>query len=134
MVSTLVLSAVVISAVGWYLLRQTRDGLLDHRVDTVVAEAAGETREAEVELTAASGTEVDAARPAAATLAGPIIERGETRGYSVVVAGPVDAGRRSRTGARVQPGLDLARSVPALAAGAARLGRRDHRPGPTPRS
>ncbi len=111
--STLVLSAVVISAVGWYLLRQTRDGLLDHRVDTVVAEAAGETREAEVKLTAASGTEVDAARQLS-DLAGPIIERGETRGYSVVVAGPVDAGLAvEEGGAESSAGLDLARSVPA---------------------
>ena len=33
--STVLLSAVVIAAVGWLLLQQTRDGLLDHRVDAV---------------------------------------------------------------------------------------------------
>ncbi|MGZ6744796.1 MAG: hypothetical protein ACXVD0_02725, partial [Nocardioides sp.] len=30
-VSTLVLSAAVVSVVGWYLLHQTRQGLLEHR-------------------------------------------------------------------------------------------------------
>ena len=30
--STLILSAVVVSVVGWFLLQQTRDGLLDQRV------------------------------------------------------------------------------------------------------
>ena len=33
MASTVLLSAVVIAAVGWLLLQQTRDGLLEHRVD-----------------------------------------------------------------------------------------------------
>ena len=37
-VSTVVLSAVVISGVGWLLLQQTQRGLLDHRVDNVLAE------------------------------------------------------------------------------------------------
>ena len=44
--STVLLSAAVISVVGWYLLQQTRDGLLEHRVDAVVAEANDETAEA----------------------------------------------------------------------------------------
>ena len=42
--STVVLSAVVIGAVGWLLLQQTRDGLLEHRVDAVLAEANTESR------------------------------------------------------------------------------------------
>ncbi|MDQ4114527.1 MAG: hypothetical protein M3306_26050, partial [Actinomycetota bacterium] len=41
-VSTLVLSAIVICAVGWFLLQQTRDGLLRHRVDVVVGEVEAE--------------------------------------------------------------------------------------------
>ena len=44
--STVVLSAVVISVVGWFLLQQTRQGLLEHRVAAVVAEAGNETRDA----------------------------------------------------------------------------------------
>ena len=43
MASTVVLSAVVVTAVGWLLLQQTRDGLLDHRVGAVRGEAADES-------------------------------------------------------------------------------------------
>jgi len=111
--STVVLSAVVISAVGWFLLQQTRDGLLEHRADQVVAEAANETREAEVRLEAASGTEVDAKGQVLA-LADPIIARGDTRGYAVVLAGPVDDSFPLAEGAAASTsGLDLEESIPA---------------------
>ncbi len=111
-VSTLVLSAVVISAVGWYLLRQTRDGLLDSRVDTVLAEAANETTEAEGRLETVSGRDPDATAQLRA-LADSIITRAETRGYSVVVAGPVDQGVPVGEGvASFSSGLDLSASVP----------------------
>ena len=36
--SIVVLSAVVVSAVGWVLLQQTQQGLLEHRVDAVLVE------------------------------------------------------------------------------------------------
>ncbi|MDO9456122.1 MtrAB system histidine kinase MtrB [Nocardioides sp.] len=111
-VSTLVLSAVVISAVGWYLLRETRDGLLDSRVDTVLAEAANETRDAEERLESVSGRDTDVAAQLR-VLADTIIRRGETRGYSVVVAGPVDENRAVEDGAAsFSTGLDLGASVP----------------------
>ena len=61
LVSTLVLSAVVVSVVGWFLLQQTRQGLLDHRVTAVVAEADTETRDARDRLDAALGTYTGAA-------------------------------------------------------------------------
>jgi two-component system sensor histidine kinase MtrB len=111
-VSTLVLTTIVISAVGWYLLRETRDGLLDSRVDTVLAEAANETSEAEGRLETESGRETDA-QAQLRTLADSIIKRAETRGYSVAVAGPVDDDRsiEERT-ATYSAGLDLAASVP----------------------
>ena len=54
--STVLLSAVVIAAVGWLLLQQTRDGLLDQRVDAVTAEVADEVQEANDRLASASGT------------------------------------------------------------------------------
>ena len=111
-VSTLVLSAVVISAVGWYLLRETRDGLLDSRVDTVLAEAANETSEAEARLESVPGRDTDAPAQLRA-LADSIIQRAETRGYSVVLAGPVDDGRSVEDGtASYSSGLDLVASVP----------------------
>ena len=61
MASTVLLTAVVIAAVGWLLLQQTRDGLLDQRVDAVTGEVADEVREAERTGSAsASGQETDA--------------------------------------------------------------------------
>ena len=40
--STVILTALVIAGVGWLLLQQTRDGLLDDRVAAVTREAADE--------------------------------------------------------------------------------------------
>ena len=54
-VTTLLLSAAVVGIVGWFLIQQTRDGLLANRVDAVVAEAEGETETARQALAAASG-------------------------------------------------------------------------------
>ena len=110
--STLLLSAVVVSIVGWILLTQTRDGLLDHRVSAVVAEANNETTEARSRLAAAPGTEIDATSQQRA-LVDPIIQRGGTRGFSVVLTGPVGGdGNRIADGALFTPGLRTA-SVPA---------------------
>lgn len=109
--STLLLSAAVISVVGWYLLQQTRDGLLDHRVDAVVAEANDETADARYRLEAVPGTDADAAAQLR-DLVDPIIQRGDTRGFSVVLAGPTGDGRRiADGGAYVTEGLDIS-SVP----------------------
>ena len=103
--STVLLSAVVVSIVGWILLTQTRDGLLDHRVSAVVAEANNETTEARSRLAAAPGTEIDATSQQRA-LVDPIIQRGGTRGFSVVLAGPVGGeGNRIADGALFTPGL-----------------------------
>jgi two-component system, OmpR family, sensor histidine kinase MtrB len=110
--STLLLSAVVVSIVGWFLLTQTRDGLLDHRVSAVVAEANNETIEARSRLAAAPGTEIDATSQSRA-LVEPIIQRGVTRGFSVVLTGPVgeDGSRIADGGALFTPGLQT-ESVP----------------------
>ena len=111
-VSTVLLSALVISIVGWFLLQQTREGLLDHRVKAVVAEANNETAEARTRLRAASGTDMDYASQQR-ELVEPIIARGSTRGFSVVLTGPVgDSGIRiADGGAKFTSGLDTA-SVP----------------------
>ncbi|HWI42888.1 MAG TPA: MtrAB system histidine kinase MtrB [Nocardioides sp.] len=109
--STVVLSAVVVSGVGWILLQQTRDGLVDHRVDVVLGEVQGEVDDARTRLTAASGTEADAARQQR-DLVDPIIDRGESRGYSVVLGGPEGEDSPLREGGgEYTGGLDL-RSVP----------------------
>jgi two-component system sensor histidine kinase MtrB len=110
--STVLLSAVVISVVGWFLLQQTRDGLLDHRVDAVVAEANDETAEARGLLETARVTDRDAATQQQ-DLAASIIQRGDTRGFSVVLVGPTVPGSRiADGGTNFTPGLDT-HSVPA---------------------
>ena len=107
--STLVLSAVVVSVVGWFLLQQTRDGLLDQRVDAVVAEARGEVREAEVRLDAASGLgrrrDPAAARPGRPDhrrAAGPRLQRGARRARAA--RGSTSTTRRRRPHRRPRHG------------------------------
>ena len=109
--STVLLSAAVISVVGWFLLQQTREGLLDHRVDAVVAEANNETAEARTRLEAASATDTVGAQKR--ELLEPIIIRGEARGFNVVLAGPVGGpgGEIGDGGAMSTPALDTT-SVP----------------------
>ncbi len=110
--STLVLSTVVVGVVGWFQLQQTRDGLLEHRVSAVVAEATDETTEAQARLGAATGTETNSTRQQR-DLADQLIQRGDTRGFSVVLGGSVgEQTRLADGGAEYTPGLVLS-SVPA---------------------
>jgi two-component system, OmpR family, sensor histidine kinase MtrB len=109
--STVVLSALVIAGVGWFLLQQTRDGLLEHRAEVVVAEADGETETAVGRLAAAEGIDSNATRQQR-ELADPIIRAGETRGFGVVLGGPVGSGTRlADGGAERTSNLELA-SIP----------------------
>ncbi|WP_435743000.1 MtrAB system histidine kinase MtrB [Nocardioides sp. SYSU DS0663] len=109
--STLALSAVVVSAVGWFLLQQTREGLLENRVEAVVAEASSESQEAVERLVAVPGTETDATTQAS-ELATPIISRGQARGFDVVLGGPdSEEEGLAASGAVYSPGLDTG-SVP----------------------
>ncbi|WP_244929520.1 MtrAB system histidine kinase MtrB [Nocardioides sp. W7] len=110
--STLLLSATVVGVVGWFLLQQVREGLLEQRVDAVVAEANTERADAETRLGSVPGTDVDATAQQA-ELIDPIIQRGLTRGFSVVLAGPLgeNTGRIAQRGTRSSPGVDTA-SVP----------------------
>lgn len=111
LVSTLLLSTVVICVVGWLLLQQTRDGLLDQRVGAVTSEVADEVAEATVSLESASGLDADPSVQRR-DLVDLIISRGLTRGYGVVVVGPVGEGARiSEGGTESSPLLDLS-SVP----------------------
>jgi len=110
-VSTLLLSAVVVSVVGWFLLQQTKQGLLDHRVDAVVAEANNQVAEAKVRLGGVSRTDSDAIRQQR-DLVDPIIQRGNATGFSVVLAGPVGSGSSIEDGGpMLTPGLDTS-SIP----------------------
>jgi two-component system sensor histidine kinase MtrB len=109
--STVILTAVVIAAVGWLLLQQTRDGLLDNRVKAVTGEVADEVQEANGTLESAPGqdTDVEAQRQDLTEL---IISRGRTRGYGVVVAGPAGEGVRIADGGTVRSSDFAASSVP----------------------
>jgi two-component system sensor histidine kinase MtrB len=48
--STVLLTALVIVVVGWLLIQQTRDGLLDQRVRAVTGEVADQVKEADTRL------------------------------------------------------------------------------------
>ena len=109
--STVILTAVVIAAVGWLLLQQTRDGLLDQRVEAVTAEVADEVQEQNGRLQSASGQDADASVQRR-DLIDLIIQRGTTRGYGVVVAGPAGEGVRIADGGTESSGHFSATSVP----------------------
>ena len=110
--STVLLSAVVVSIVGWFLLQQTREGLLEHRVDAVVAEARNETAEARNRLSFAPGLDVDASGQQQ-ELVEPIIERGATRGFAVILSPRVGTeGGLAAGGTKFTRNLDKA-TVPA---------------------
>ncbi|HEY9562722.1 MAG TPA: MtrAB system histidine kinase MtrB [Nocardioides sp.] len=106
--STMLLSALVVTVVGWFLLQQTRDGLVDARVDRVLAEAANETEDARARLAAVPGAN-DEASLQLRQLIEPIIARGASRGFEVVVNGPLgdEPTVLAASGPRYSPGLDL---------------------------
>ncbi len=86
-IGTVVLSAIVVSLVGWTLSRQITDGLVQERVDTALAEAGRSTADVQSSLSAASPDfETDTQLP---TLVSGIVARGSVRGYDVVLVGPL---------------------------------------------
>jgi two-component system, OmpR family, sensor histidine kinase MtrB len=108
--STVVLCALVIATMGWLLLQQIRDGLLQRRVDAVTHEVAGEIAEVDDLLSQASGQEDASVQRG--DIVDVILDRASTRGYGVVVAGPVGEGVRIAQGGTSSSGdYDLA-SVP----------------------
>ena len=88
-VSTLVLSAVVVTLVGWVLMRQITDGLVAGKTNTSVAEATRGAYDAQSRLEGAPGTEFDSTAQLGQLVAG-IVARGDVQGYAVVLDGPVD--------------------------------------------
>ena len=107
--STVVLSALVIGIVGWFLVQQTRDGLLEQREEAAVSEATRVTAEARDRLTRVPPTETDVATQLT-DLVEPIIELGSTRDFAVVLSGPAGQSRIADS-AQYTPRLDTA-SVP----------------------
>ncbi len=88
-ISTLLLSAVVVTLVGWVLMRQVTDGLVAGKTNTSVAEATRGAYDAQSRLEGAPGTEFDSTAQLAQLVAG-IVARGDVQGYDVVLDGPVD--------------------------------------------
>src|SRR3954451_24617669 len=86
-VSTVLLSAVVVTAVGWFLLRQVEQGLLDRRVDAVLTEVASENVQANTRLAAVPGTDTNASDQATEFFQ-LVNTSGQIRGFHVVLAGP----------------------------------------------
>ncbi|MFT4011204.1 MAG: MtrAB system histidine kinase MtrB [Nocardioidaceae bacterium] len=98
-ISTVLLSAVVVSIVGWTLLRQITDGLVDSRTEASVAEAIRGNQDAEERLRAASSLEAEPATQLS-QLTSSLVSRGVAQGYEVIVSGPLarDADNVGRAG------------------------------------
>jgi two-component system sensor histidine kinase MtrB len=112
-VTIVLLGAVVAGSVGWLLIRQISDGLVRTRVDASVAEADNETASARERLGQAGSSDFDPATQLR-QLVETLVSRGDVRGYSVVVLGPIDpdSGPSPATGIRTTPGVS-ASTVPA---------------------
>jgi two-component system sensor histidine kinase MtrB len=87
-ISTLLLSAVVVSLVGWVLLRQITDGLVQSKTDSSVAEATRATADAQSRLSAANGNDFDASTQLT-QLVSTLVSRGSVQGYEIVLTGPI---------------------------------------------
>ena len=110
--------------VGWFLLQQTRDGLLEHRVDAAVAEATRGPRGPRP-ARAACRRPRPTPRSSCASWSSRSSSAATTRGFAVVLAGPAGRGRIADGGATPRPARHD--SVPAVARGALR-----HRSGRPP--
>ncbi|HEX5771424.1 MAG TPA: MtrAB system histidine kinase MtrB [Nocardioidaceae bacterium] len=87
-VSTLILSAVVVTLVGWVLMRQITDGLVASKTNAAVAEATRGAYDARSRLEGVPGTEFDSGAQLAQLVAGMVV-RGDMQGYDVVLDGPL---------------------------------------------
>jgi two-component system sensor histidine kinase MtrB len=107
-----VLGAVVAGTVGLLLIRQISDGLVASRVNASVAEAESETESARKLLGSAGSSDFDPSTQLS-QLAAILVDRGDVRGYDVVVLGPMgeEAGNSLRRGVHTTPGVS-ALSVP----------------------
>jgi two-component system sensor histidine kinase MtrB len=111
--STVLLSALVVSLVGWTLMRQITDGLVSSRADASVAEAMRANQDAEDRLRAASTRDFEASTQLSQLVA-TMVSRGLAQGYDVMISGPLSTsedGRVRSGGVSLTPGV-LAESVP----------------------
>jgi two-component system sensor histidine kinase MtrB len=113
-ISTLLLSAVVVSLVGWVLLHQVTDGLVQSKTESSVSESTRATAEAERRLSAANGTDFDA-NTQIAQLVRTLVSRGTVQGYDIVLIGPIAGSSNAvaaGSGTSNTPGV-LSESIPA---------------------
>ncbi len=106
-ISTLLLSATVVTLVGWVLVRQITDGLVASKTDAAVAEATRGTMDAQNRLSGVSGTDYDSSTQLT-QLASSIVARGAVQGYDVVLTGPIagsSAAASTGTGTLNTPGV-----------------------------
>jgi two-component system sensor histidine kinase MtrB len=109
-VSTVLLSAIVVTAVGWFLLRQVERGLVDHRVDAVLLEVANEDHQAEQLIQAVPGTDTKAEDQADGMYAN-LDATGKARGFSVVM---VEKGRPDQPLDARSPHASTEEAVPSV--------------------
>ena len=127
-ISTLLLSLLVVSLVGWVLVRQITDGLVDAKTRSSVAEATRGALDAQRRLSGASGTEFDSSSQLTQLVAS-IVQRGSVQGYDVVLTGPVagsSPGVAAGSGTRNTQGV-RSDSIPASPAPPGRVARRQRR-------
>jgi two-component system sensor histidine kinase MtrB len=96
----------VAGSVGWLLIRQISDGLVESRVSAARAEAESETVFVRQQLGSAGSSDFDP-ESQLQRLVDSLITRGEVRGYDVVQIGPIgsDAEPSPATGERSTPGI-----------------------------
>ena len=87
-ISTLLLSALVVALVGWVLLRQVTNGLVEEKTRSSVAESSRATAEAQRRLSAANGNDFDAGTQLT-QLVSTLVSRGAVQGYEIVLRGPI---------------------------------------------
>jgi two-component system sensor histidine kinase MtrB len=112
-ISTLLLSAVVVSLVGWMLLQQITDGLVNSKTESAVDETTRATAEAQRRLSAANGNDFDASTQLT-QLVSTLVSRGSVQGYEIVLTGPIagsSSGVTAGAGTSNTPGV-MSDSIP----------------------
>jgi two-component system sensor histidine kinase MtrB len=110
-VSTVLLSVLVIGAVGWFLLQQTQRGLLEHRKDAVLSEVGTAMDDANKQLDEANSS-LNQPAVQRESLADQIIQRGSSRGFSVLFSPPLGSTNNLNENVALTRGLQPS-SVPA---------------------
>ncbi|MGH3453160.1 MAG: MtrAB system histidine kinase MtrB [Nocardioidaceae bacterium] len=107
-IGTLVLSAIVISLVGWMLTRQVADGLTDSKREQSISEARAGVQLAQQQLDEQPVVDTSSQSVLLTQLVSSLAQRGGTsRNFELMLAGPIGPGFDAATGSgfRRSPGL-----------------------------